>query len=149
MVDGLTCDLSDAHRKPPISSGGVNTSGSKSARYSNFNVNISLVVLPWVDAVPDRHEHACFGRSSPFALPVMFGHTTPYRSSVMAFSAAFYLAMKRSVPCSTLLALFPLVPDCSRPLVGIDTESFEVVQEIPRPFFFLPSHVARASHQLS
>ena len=34
----------------------VNTSGSKFGRYSNFNVNESLVVLLWVDEAPDAVE---------------------------------------------------------------------------------------------
>ena len=34
----------------------VNTSDSKSGRYFNFNVNVSLVVLPWVDEAPDAVE---------------------------------------------------------------------------------------------
>ena len=36
-------------------------------------------------------------------------------------------------------AQFPLVLDCSRPLVGVDAESSEVVQETPHPVFFLGS----------
>ena len=32
------------------------TSGSKSGHYYNFNVNVSLVVLPWVDEAPDAVE---------------------------------------------------------------------------------------------
>ena len=31
----------------------------------------------------------------------------------------------------------PVVLDCSRPLVGVDTKSSEVVQETPHPLFFL------------
>ena len=46
-------------------------------------------------------------------------------------------------------ASFPLVLDCSRPLVGVDAESFEVVQETPHPLFFLPPHTARVPHQVS
>ena len=34
----------------------VNTSDSKSSRYSNFNVNVSLVVLPWVNEAPNAVE---------------------------------------------------------------------------------------------
>ena len=44
------------------------------------------------------------------------------------------------------LAPFPLVLGCSRPLVGVDTESSEVVQETPHPPFFLAPHAARAPH---
>ena len=32
----------------------------------------------------------------------------------------------------------------SRPLVGVDTERSELVQETPHPLFFLPPHAARA-----
>ena len=46
-------------------------------------------------------------------------------------------------------ALFPLVLGCCRPLVGVDAESSEVVQETPHPLFFLAPHTARAPHQLS
>ena len=40
-------------------------------------------------------------------------------------------------------APFPLVLDCSRPLVGVDAESSEIVQETLHPFFFLPPPPAR------
>ena len=33
---------------------------------------------------------------------------------------------------------FPLVLGCDRPLVGVDAETSEVVQETPHPFFLLP-----------
>ena len=46
-------------------------------------------------------------------------------------------------------APFPLVLSCSRPLVGVDVESSEVVQETPHPLFFLVPHTARAPHQFS
>ena len=41
------------------------------------------------------------------------------------------------------LAPSPLVLGYSRPLVGVNTESSEVIQEIPRPLFFLPLHTTR------
>ena len=48
----------------------------------------------------------------------------------------------RSDPCrhelSRRLAPFSLVLGCSRPLVGVDAESSEVLQETPRLLFFLP-----------
>ena len=47
------------------------------------------------------------------------------------------------------LAPFPLVIGCSRPLVGVDTESSKVVQETPHPLFFLAPNAARAPHQFS
>ena len=40
-------------------------------------------------------------------------------------------------------ASFPLVLSCSRSLVGVDAESFEVVQETPHPLFLLAPHTAR------
>ena len=47
-------------------------------------------------------------------------------------------------PLFCRLAPFPLVLRCSsRRLVGVDTESSEVVQETPHSFFFLVPHVAR------
>ena len=46
-------------------------------------------------------------------------------------------------------APFPLVMDCNRPLVGVDAESSEVVQETPHPLFFLAPHTTRAPHQFS
>ena len=52
--------------------------------------------------------------------------------------------MKRSIPCSgPPSSPSPLVLGYSRPLVGVNTESSEVIQEIPRPLFFLPPHTAR------
>ena len=42
-----------------------------------------------------------------------------------------------------------LVLDCSRPQVGINADSSEIVQEIPHTLFFLASHSARAPHQFS
>ena len=47
------------------------------------------------------------------------------------------------------LAPFPLVLGCSRPLVGVDTESSEVVQETLHSLFSLPPHAARAPHEFS
>ena len=46
-------------------------------------------------------------------------------------------------------APFPLVLGCSRPLVGVDTGSSEVIQEAPHPLFFLALHTARAPHHFS
>ena len=47
------------------------------------------------------------------------------------------------------LAPFLAILGCSRPLVGVDTGSSEVVQETPHPLFFLLSHAARTPHQFS
>ena len=52
-------------------------------------------------------------------------------------------------PLFRRLAPFPLVLGCSRPLVGVDTKSSEVVQETPYPLIFLPVYAARAPHQFS
>ena len=41
-------------------------------------------------------------------------------------------------------APFLLVLDCFRPLVGVDAEGSEIVQETLHPLFFLASHTARA-----
>ena len=46
-------------------------------------------------------------------------------------------------------AQFPLILGCSWPLVGVDAESSEVVQETPHPLFFLASYTARSPHQFS
>ena len=43
----------------------------------------------------------------------------------------------------------PLVLGRSRPLVGVDTKSSEVVHEILHQLFFLPPHAVRAPHQFS
>ena len=40
-------------------------------------------------------------------------------------------------PLFRRLASFPLVLGCSRPLIGADTESSEVVQETPHPLLFM------------
>ena len=47
-------------------------------------------------------------------------------------------------------APFPLVLGCSRPLVGVDAESSEAVQETPHLLFFsLVAHTARTPHHFS
>ena len=45
------------------------------------------------------------------------------------------------------LASFPLILGCSRPLVGADTETSEVVQETPDSLLFLPPYAGRTLHQ--
>ena len=52
-------------------------------------------------------------------------------------------------PLLSRSAPFPRVLGCSRPLVSVDAESSEVVQETPNPLFFLPPHTARAPHHFS
>ena len=54
----------------------------------------------------------------------------------------FYPSFRRPVPSPPILA-------CSRPVVGVDTESSEVVQETPHSLFFLASQIARAPHEFS
>ena len=46
-------------------------------------------------------------------------------------------------------APFPLVLGCNRPLVGVDAEGSQVVQETPHLLVFLTPHTARAPYQLS
>ena len=46
------------------------------------------------------------------------------------------------------LALLPLVLGCSRPLVDVDTENSEVIQETPDSLLILPPYACRALHQL-
>ena len=91
-------------------------------------------------------EHACLGLSSSWFFPSCSGIPVP--TVVQAFSAArsilhetFYLLFRRLAP-------FPLVLACSRSLVGIDTESSEVVHQITHHVSLLP-HAGRAPHQFS
>ena len=51
----------------------------------------------------NQHEPAYFGLSSPWVLPVTFGHATACRSPALASSAAIHFAMKCSAPCSAVL----------------------------------------------
>ena len=44
---------------------------------------------------------------------------------------------------------FPLVLGCDRPLVGVDAENSEVVQETPDPFFLLPPRGGSTLHEFS
>ena len=44
---------------------------------------------------------------------------------------------------------FPLVLGCDRPLVVVDAENSEVVQETPHPFFLLPPRGDRIPHEFS
>ena len=46
-------------------------------------------------------------------------------------------------------APFPLVLGCNRPLVGVDAEGSQVVQETPHLLVLLTPHTARAPYQLS
>ena len=85
----------------------------------------------------NQHEPACFGLASPWSFPSRSGirlHAVvqPWLSLQ---SNPFHHAMFR--PLFRRSAPFPLVLSCSCPLVGVDAESSEVVQETPRPLFFL------------
>ena len=70
--------------------------------------------------------------------PVTFRHTTLCRSSPPSFLCSHRFCHQTFCPLFRRLAPFPLVPGCSRPLVGVDTESFEVFQEAPYPLFLFP-----------
>ena len=63
-------------------------------------------------------------------VPVTFGQTTACGSQSMTFSATINFAMKHS-PLFCRLATFPLILDCSRPLLGIDIDSSHAIQETP------------------
>ena len=52
-------------------------------------------------------------------------------------------------PLSCRSAPFPFIQDCRRPLISVDAESSEVVQETPHPLFFLPPYTARILHHFS
>ena len=95
-----------------------------------------------------QYVSACFGLSSPLALPVTFGHTTVCRSLTLAFTVAIHFVMKYSGPFSAVLRHSPsswaAVVHWSALM-----ESSEVVQEIPHPLFFLAPHTARAPPQFS
>ena len=71
------------------------------------------------------------------ALPVTFGHTTACRSSSPGFLCDYQFRHEMFRPLFRRLAPFPLVLGCSRPLVGVDAESSEVVQETSHRLFFL------------
>ena len=88
----------------------------------------------------NQHEPACFGLSSPWSFPS--------RSDLVFFcSDPFCHEMFRTLFCRS--APFPLVLGCSRPLVGVDAESSEVVQETPHTLFFVAPHTAHAPHHFS
>ena len=90
----------------------------------------------------NQHEPSCFGLYSPWFLPSQSSILLYiYRSPALAFIEMFCPLFHRFAP-------FPLVLDCSRPLVGVDAESSGIVQKTPRPLFFLPPYAARAPYQL-
>ena len=98
----------------------------------------------------NQHEPACFGLSSPWPFPSRSGiplHAVV--SPALTSSATIHFPMKCSAPCSAVLRHSPLVLGCSRSLIGVDAESFEVVQETPHLLLFLAPHTACAPHQFS
>ena len=96
----------------------------------------------------NQHEPACFELSSSWSFSS--------RSGIRLHAAVQpWLSLQRSI-CHEILrplfrrsAPFPLVLGCSRPLVGVDAESSEVVQETPHSLFFLAPHTAHAPYQFS
>ena len=77
----------------------------------------------------NQHEPACFGLSSPWPFPSRSGiyHCMPYSSLVFFCIDPFCHEMSRPLFCRFAPLLFFL--GCSRPLVDVDAESSEVVQE--------------------
>ena len=92
----------------------------------------SALSYPLLDSSRHLRAYYCMPQSSPdlFCNNGLFHHKT-FR------------------PLFRRLAPFPLVLDFSRPLFGVDTVSFEVVQETAHSLFFLPPSAARAPHQFS
>ena len=97
-------------------------------------------------------------RTSPHALSYLpldlSGHVRAYYCMPLSspgFLCSDQLCHETFRPLFRRPAQFPLVLSCSRPLVGVDAKSSEVVQETPppHPFFFLTPHAARAPHQFS
>ena len=91
---------------------------------------------PLVASQPGRanqHEPAWFGLSSPWSFPSS-------RSGIPLHAVVkpwLPLQRSRSAP-------FSLVLGCSRPLVGVDADISEVVQETPHLLFILAPHTGRA-----
>ena len=90
-----------------------------------------------------QHEPAGFGLFSSWSFP---------SRSVIRLHAVvqLWLSLQRSVSprnIPPLVLLFCAISPhlgCSRPLIGVDAESSEIVQEITHPLFFLAHHTARA-----
>ena len=95
------------------------------------------------------NEHPCFGLSCPWSFPSRSGILMQCRRPTLTTCTAINFTMKSSTPCSAVSRHSPIFPDCSRPPVGVDTESSEIVQETPHSFFFLVSNAARAPHHFS
>ena len=98
----------------------------------------------------NQHEPACFGLSSPWFFPSRSGillHLMPESSPGFLSGDPFRHETSRHL--FRRPAPFPLVLGYSRPLVGVDAESSEVIQEKPHPLFFLAPHAVRVPHQFS
>ena len=90
-----------------------------------------------------QHEPACFGLFSSWSFPSCSG--IRLHAAVQLWLSLQRSVSPRNIPPLVLLfcAISPRL-GCSRPLVGVDAESSEIVQEIPHPLFFLAHHTARA-----
>ena len=97
----------------------------------------------------NQHEPACFGLSSSWSFPSRSG--IPLHAVVQPWLSLqldpFRHEMFRSLFCRS--APFSPVLVCSRPLVGVDAESSEIVQEIPHPLFFPAPHTVHTPYHLS
>ena len=81
-------------------------------------------------------------------LPVNFEDVSTCRNATLALLAAIHFVVKLSAACFGGPKPFPLVLGCDRPLVGIETENSEVIQETPHKLLFLPPHEFPELHEL-
>ena len=96
-----------------------------------------LVAINSQQGRANQHEPACFGLSSPWSFPSRWG--MPLHAVVQpCFFCSDPFCHEMFCPLFCRSALFPFVLGCSRPLVGVDAESSEVVQETPHPLFSCP-----------
>ena len=93
----------------------------------------------------NEHEPACFGLSSPWPFP---SHSGILRDAVVSPWLSPQRALSPwNVPLFRRPATFPRFLDCSRPMIGIDAESPEVVWETPHSLFSLaPTQPAPATN---
>ena len=97
----------------------------------------------------NQHDPACFRLFSP--------RSFPSRSGILLHADVQpWLSLQRSIsprnvpPLVPPSCAIPPILGCSRPLVGVDAENSEFVQEqTTHSLFFLTSHAARAPHQFS
>ena len=101
--------------------------------YYGERTSTSTLALGYPLLGPSRHVRAYYSipKSSPGFLC-----SDPFRHE------PFYSLFCRLAPVTLVLG-------CSRPLVGVDSERFEVVQETTHPLVFLSPHAARAPHHFS